>query len=182
MFRPRPFRRGRVGPRVQQALRLLADGRYAEAGNLFGELADRARDNGHPLRSAQLAVQAARACLQSGDGNTAALRAQHAAQQFIAGGRPGRAASMIRNIASALRARGFDTQAQALEQDAQARLAAIGLSLERVPLEPAPQIVGALPATCPQCGGPLRADDVEWINSTSAECSYCGSTVATLRP
>jgi hypothetical protein len=179
MFRPRSFGRGRVGPRVQQALRLLADGRYAEAGKLLGELADRARDNGHPLRSAQLGVQAARACLQSGDGNTAALYAQHAVQEFIAAGRPGRAVRVVRNMAGALRSRSFDTQAHALEQDAQARLAAIGLSLDRVALEPAPQIQGALPPTCSQCGGPLRADDVEWINATSAECPYCGSTVTT---
>jgi hypothetical protein len=179
MFRPRPFGRGKVGPRVQQALRLLADGRYAEAGHLFGELADRARDNGHPLRSAQLAMQSARAFLQSGDGNTASLRAQHAAQEFIAGGRPGRAVRVMRNMASALRSRGFDAPADTLEQDAQARLAAMGLSLDRVPLEPAPQTRGALPPTCSQCGGPLRADDVEWLTATSAECPYCGSPVET---
>ena len=164
---------------MQQALRLLADGRYVEAGRLFGELADHARDNGRPLRSAQLSLQAARAWLESGDGNAAALRAQHAAQQFIAGGRPGRAARMVHNIANALRSRGFEPQAAALEQDTQARLAAVGLSLDSVRMEPAPPQQGTLPPTCSQCGGPLRADEVEWINATSAECPYCGSTVTT---
>ena len=43
MFRSRALGRGVVGPRVRQAIRLLSDGRYVEAGELFGALADRAR-------------------------------------------------------------------------------------------------------------------------------------------
>jgi len=179
MFRPRPLGRGRAGPRVQQAFRLLASGRYAEAGRLFGELADRARDNARPLRSAQLALQAARAFGEAGDGDAALLRAQQAEQQFIAGGRPERAARTVHTLGSMLRSRGFEAQAAALGQDAQARLAAVGLSLDRVPMESVLQQHGALPPTCSQCGGPLRADEVEWINATSAECPYCGSTVTT---
>lgn len=75
---------------------------------------------------------------------------------------------MVHNIANALRSRGFEPQAAALEQDTQARLAAVGLSLDSVLMEPAP----------PQ-QGTLRVDEVEWINATSAECPYCGSTATT---
>jgi len=32
-----------------------------------------------------------------------------------------------------------------------------------------------LPLTCPSCGGPIRPDDVEWLDATTAECPYCGS-------
>lgn len=32
-----------------------------------------------------------------------------------------------------------------------------------------------LPATCPQCGGPVRNNDVRWTSSQSADCPYCGS-------
>lgn len=34
-----------------------------------------------------------------------------------------------------------------------------------------------LPATCPHCGGPVRANDVKWMGTQSAACAYCGSTL-----
>jgi hypothetical protein len=34
-----------------------------------------------------------------------------------------------------------------------------------------------LPATCPQCGGPVRAQDVRWTGKQSAACAYCGSAL-----
>jgi hypothetical protein len=179
MFGARRLGQGLMGPRVRQALGLLADGRYAEAGTLFGQLADRARDNGHHLRAANLALQAGHAFLEAGDGEKSMLCSRQAVRQFIVGGRPGRAVRVLRQAMTALRARGLDAQAIALEQDAQARLAEIGLSLSNVPTEQSSPSQRHLPPMCPQCGGPLRADEVEWIDSSSAECPYCGSVVAT---
>lgn len=179
MFRARPVGRRVVGPRVRHALRLLADGRCAEAGELFGQLADRARDNGNHLRSAHLAEQAERAFLEAGAGDKAAFRAREAVQQFIAARRPARAVRALRYAITALRSSGFQAQAAALEQDAEARLAEVGLSLANVPAESVPQPHGQLPPACPHCGGPLRTDEADWIDSTSAECPYCGSAVQT---
>ncbi|HNN13412.1 MAG TPA: hypothetical protein PKL78_07635 [Anaerolineales bacterium] len=34
-----------------------------------------------------------------------------------------------------------------------------------------------LPATCPNCGGPVRSGEVKWTSSHSAACSYCGSNI-----
>jgi hypothetical protein len=34
-----------------------------------------------------------------------------------------------------------------------------------------------LPTTCSGCGGPLRSDEVEWVDDVTAECPYCGSQV-----
>ena len=180
MFRARRPGRGMVGPRVRQALRLLADGQYVEAGELFGQLADRARDNGHHLRSAHLAEQAGRAFLEAGEGERAALLTREAVRQFVVSRRPGRAVRALQHAIEALRSRGFEAQASALEQDAQARLAEAGLSLANIPAESVPQPRGHLPPTCLQCGGPLRADEVDWIDSASAECPYCGSGVRTV--
>jgi hypothetical protein len=166
---------GVVRPRVRQALGLLAGGRYADAGDLLGQLADRTRDNGHQLRSARLALEAGRAFVQAGDAEKAMIRARQAVRQFIVGGRPGRAIRVLQEATATLRLRGWNAQAEALEQDTQARLAEIGLSLTSVPEESMPEPRGTLPPTCPQCGGPLR--DVEWLDSLSAECPYCGSAV-----
>lgn len=38
----------------------------------------------------------------------------------------------------------------------------------------------SLPPTCPQCSGALRSDEVRWIDTTSAACPWCGSSVKTL--
>jgi hypothetical protein len=34
-----------------------------------------------------------------------------------------------------------------------------------------------LPTHCPQCGGPVRANEVKWTGAQSAACSYCGSNL-----
>ncbi len=181
MFRPRrpgPLRgrglgRPRPGPRVQQALRLFEEGHYQQAGELFGQLADAARDARQPIRAAHLAAQAGRAFLEAGDVERATDRARQAIRQFVLGRKPGQAVRTLQGAAIALRAKGFNAQADALEQKAQARLAEIGMNLANQ------QAHGRLPSTCPQCGGPLRSDEVDWVDSSSAECPYCGVLVAT---
>ena len=35
----------------------------------------------------------------------------------------------------------------------------------------------ALPLKCPSCGGPLRPDEVEWLDHVTAACPYCGGSV-----
>jgi len=32
-----------------------------------------------------------------------------------------------------------------------------------------------LPATCPQCGGRISPENVQWIRRNAAKCFYCGS-------
>jgi hypothetical protein len=34
-----------------------------------------------------------------------------------------------------------------------------------------------LPATCPQCGGPIRSYEVKWTGKQSAACPYCNSSL-----
>lgn len=35
----------------------------------------------------------------------------------------------------------------------------------------------ALPLKCPSCGGPLRPDEVEWLDHVTAACPYCGGSM-----
>lgn len=44
------------------------------------------------------------------------------------------------------------------------------------PVEPAHR-VDLLPTNCPNCGGPVRSNDVRWTGPQSAACSYCGSNL-----
>lgn len=34
-----------------------------------------------------------------------------------------------------------------------------------------------LPATCPNCGGPIRGGEVKWTGVQSADCPYCGANL-----
>jgi hypothetical protein len=36
-----------------------------------------------------------------------------------------------------------------------------------------------LPDSCPHCGGALNADELEWLDTQRAECTYCGMVVQT---
>ena len=37
--------------------------------------------------------------------------------------------------------------------------------------------VDLLPATCPRCGGPIRAHEVKWTGVQAAACPYCGTNL-----
>lgn len=41
----------------------------------------------------------------------------------------------------------------------------------------APARKPVLPTHCPGCGGPVRANEVDWIDEATAECNWCGSAV-----
>jgi predicted Zn-ribbon and HTH transcriptional regulator len=34
-----------------------------------------------------------------------------------------------------------------------------------------------LPATCPNCGGPIRGHEVKWTGPQSANCPYCSANL-----
>jgi len=71
-----------------------------------------------------------------------------------------------------LRAKGMAAAAGVLEGEFGPSL---GASAQRMTTGSPP--AARLPGKCPQCGGPLRSDEVDWIDAQSAECPYCGSVV-----
>ncbi|MBI3944038.1 MAG: hypothetical protein HY326_13560 [Chloroflexi bacterium] len=48
---------------------------------------------------------------------------------------------------------------------------------DAIPVLPAQEKRGTLPATCPKCGGPLNPDTVKWVSPTVATCPYCATPV-----
>ena len=74
-----------------------------------------------------------------------------------------------------LRAQGFSEEAGQVER-------AVAAALGSAPAPAAAPTLSAaryapLPSECPQCAGPVRPDEVEWIDDRSAVCGYCGSTL-----
>jgi len=181
-LRPRPLRRlaraaGLLEPRprqmINQANALEAAGRHAEAAALFAEVADGAAQRGMPDRAGNLSLQASRCLLNGGDTAGAVARARTGLNGLAQAGRERRAAMSLHMAADALRARGHAAEAAALEKEF-ASLAQLTAG-ETDAAEPVAH--GRLPTKCSQCGGPLRPDDVGWIDDATAECPYCGSGV-----
>ncbi len=177
---PRPL----LPPRVRQALAransLMADGQFAEAADIFGQLADKAKELGRPIRAADLTIQAARAHLAAGNADAAVERAKQALLIFIRSGRVNRVPHLLARMTEALRNKGYHTEADELEHTVEDGLSEMGLSLEGVAQRVAAEKVerrGTLPAQCAGCGAPLVPDEVEWHDAHTAECPYCGTIV-----
>jgi hypothetical protein len=50
------------------------------------------------------------------------------------------------------------------------------VTITAAPVEPIHR-TDLLPETCPQCGGPVRANEVRWTGKQSAACAWCGSAL-----
>jgi hypothetical protein len=143
---------------------LLAEGRFAEAADIFAELSDEAKRRGMLVRAADLALQASRAHLLADDVEAALERAREALRLLVRGGRAGRVGRVLPRMTVALRQRGYEAQADQLEQEAAQALEGVGLSLDEV-RERVSRVAerrGTLQAQCGGCGARLVPDEVEW--------------------
>jgi hypothetical protein len=165
--------RGAGQQHVHEAQRLMAEGHFVEAANLFAQSSEEAIGHGLIRPAGHLAVQAARAFAQARQGDAALAQGKRALDILLNAGNPHQAARLIPHAVAFLRAQGSGTQAAALEKEATQRLAALGLSLQIG----GPIANRSLPASCPNCAGALRADEADWLDATSVECPWCGSTV-----
>jgi predicted Zn-ribbon and HTH transcriptional regulator len=168
--------------KLMEAHRLMADGQFAEAAKAFEQLSEKAKQRGAIGRAAALILQSARACLAGDDVSAAVARAGTGLQWLARSGRPARVVPVLERIASALRNKGYDTEAERLEEEVDRFLEEVGLSLgelqQHTPRRT--EVRGRLPANCTRCGAPLIPDEVEWHDSRTAECPYCGSIQKTV--
>lgn len=174
-FRPEALA-GPLAGRLADAHRLMEAGQPAAAAQAFGDLAQQAAHDGQFRRAWQLHLRAADVYAQVGDGDRALAEARAGLAWLKRLGRAARAGAVGERVAASLRAAGLNAPAEALAREL-AGLPSAPAAAETAPASDR----GRLPARCPQCGGPIRSDDVDWIDDQSAECPYCGSTVLTER-
>lgn len=182
MFGRRPLRRlvrqrlgvglleARVIQMLRQAHRLMEGGQYGQAFPIFKRLADGAAERGMPVKAAHMYLQAAHARLEMGDANDALDLARRSVQLLANAGQAWQLRALLPRLVQAFEEKGYRDQAVILRAEAEALLGG-----ERPAPPPAQR--GTLPSKCPSCGGPVRADEVEWIDDRSAECAYCGSVI-----
>lgn len=175
---PRPLHRppleNRAHRSLQRAHRLMEIGDYANAGDIFERVARGAHDRGLMRQAPRLYLQAGRAYILTGATKQGYGLLQQGLQIF--------ANNQLWRQFQQTGSRAVDE----LQQFGQADLAKeleIWLQ-EHIPADtefaqtPAPGISrGQLPITCASCGGPLRPNEIEWLNPHTAECPYCGNSV-----
>ena len=172
----RPLRRRRSGPiaraalgRLRQAHSLREEGDYDGAARIFEELAEVARARSHP-QAARLTLSAGRAWIAA-DETDRGMDLLKAGLALLAGQvAPDRLQHIYARVITELRAQGLAQEADTID----ASMRESGFQLRP---KAAGQLPGILPAKCPQCGGSVRSDEIEWIGVHQAICDYCGSTL-----
>lgn len=160
---------------VARAHELMAEGEYLAAGELFSRVAALAAGFQRFERAGHLYLQAGRAAYQGGNLTLAMAHADRAIAAFIEGEATGRATRAVGRLESELRGGGFEEEAALLHDKLESRLAEAGLQVGALAGDATIDETAELPAHCPACLGPVRPDEVEWADETSAVCSYCGS-------
>lgn len=173
----RPLRRAlrpEVPPLLMKANELATAGRYVEAANLYEQLARGAQARGIP-RDAQLFLQAGRCHILAGQTQQGMADFKKGLSLITQRGEIQRLQNLGQRIQDELKARGLPEEA--------AEIASLltGSPVSTVPAgasaeAPQPRL---LPTNCPSCGGPVRSDEVEWVDEASAECGFCGSILRT---
>lgn len=143
--------------------------RYAEAAPLFVTLSETARQTNRPRRAVQLRLRAADSYGRAGNKEMALAEAQKVLQFVQRRGQPEQLAHVMGRVVAVLEELGWSAEAATLQQK---------FGVGRVIAQPAvAQRRLQLPAQCPHCLGPVRSDEVEWIDNRSAACAYCGGTI-----
>lgn len=172
----RPIRRGIIAngpPALRQAHQLLASDQFLEAAEAFERLARGAQERGIP-QDAQLYITAGYCRLQLKQVDLATSHFKQGLLILSGRGRPIRFQRAAQRCIIDLSQLGYSQQANEIMQLTKDSMPEVADNASAaVPISRA-----SLPTTCPACGGSIRSDEVDWIDETTVECSWCGSTVA----
>jgi len=169
-------RRPRLRPALRRARRRIGQADPAEAAAILEKKAQIAEEQGMLDKAGDLHLEAARCYLQLDDIDRADDHGLKALQFFIQARRPGKVRRLVLRMMAVLHRKGYHDEAEKLRQEVDALLGA-PLGERAIPWGGRAVQQGSLPAKCPSCGGPIRSDEVNWIDPHSAECAYCGGIV-----
>lgn len=156
-----------------QAQQMQRNGKPEESAALFTDMAGQMAGVGRMRQAANLHAEAAHAWLDAGQIQPALDEAREAMDIFSVKGMLVRGAEFSRNFSQHLRKAGYAEPADGFEQ------------AQKIPVPLPPDVrleklTGQLPGSCPQCGAPVRSDQVEWVDANSAECDFCSAVIKIL--
>lgn len=172
----RPFRRIQVGsipPALQRANQLMASSQYAQAADIFEQFASGAlARNGS--RAPWFFLKAGQARLLAGQVPAGMAHLQQGLALFAGRGQFQRLFYIGKRFANELKVRGLAPEGEQIEY---CMKTALPSGFTPAPARGLEKPRPVLPTACPGCGGPLRSDEVEWVDELTAECPYCESAV-----
>ena len=172
----RPMRRilaGNIPPALQRANQLLAAGQYASAAEIFEQFARGALARNGP-RAPWFFLQAGRARILAGQVSAGMAHLQQGLALLATRGQVQQLYRAGTRVVAELNAHGLTAEGKQIEEYLKTTLPA-GFVPAPGPGAGKPRPI--LPTNCPGCGGPIRSDEVEWVDDVTAECPYCGSAV-----
>lgn len=172
-----PRRRPGLRPALRKARRRMEQADPAEAAAALEEKAQAAEEQGMLDRAGDLHLEAARCYLQLDDMDRADDHGLKALRLFIQARRLGKVRRLVPRMMAVLHRKGHQDEAEKLRQEVDALLGTLPPAERAIPWGARAVQRGSLPAKCPSCGGPIRSDEVNWIDPHSAECAYCGGIV-----
>lgn len=172
------MRRGMLKPNVPPLLRkahqMMANGNYAGAAEAFEQLGRAGEARQHP-KAGDMFLQGGRARLMASQIPAGMTDLKQGLTLLTSLGMTQRAAQVAQRAVAELNQRGLSAEAQELAtwsksagNPSSAGTEAMSSTSAKRPL---------LPTSCPECGGPIRADDVDWIDEATAECNWCGTAL-----
>jgi uncharacterized Zn-finger protein len=158
-----------VPPILQEANFAFSKGEYGRAAELFEQIARVADGRGGP-RAPLFHLQAGRARLLAGQSGLGLPSLKRGLELLAQRGQFQRLHQFGSRTVEELNQHGLNNEAGEIS----AWLISV---LPETPAAERPVHKPALPTHCPACGAPLRHDEVEWQENSSAQCGYCGSPV-----
>lgn len=160
-----------VPPVLQEANFAFDKGEYGRAGELFENIASTADARGGP-RAPVFHLQAGRARVLAGQVHLGMPSLRRGLELLAQHRQLNRLHEAGHRIISELRILGLTAEAEEIE----AWIRELAPSLPSFDEKHEPPVKRlSLPTHCPACGAAVRADEVDWLDETTAECAYCGS-------
>jgi hypothetical protein len=156
---------------LQHANQLFINGDYAEATQAFERLANGAEER-FSERAPFLYLEAGRSAILADQTVKGVAHYRRGLTLLASQGRHHRMRLLAGRITDDLRARGLADEAKEIAGLLDADLPDLTTAAAG-----GPAAKPLLPTHCPNCGGALRPDEVEWLDEVTAECAYCGSPV-----
>ena len=136
---------------------------YNQARN-FVELAGIAAAHSGP-RAPRFYIQAGRAYIHAGETQEGMACLEKGYQLLLQTGRSDLAARIGWHISEELKVLGLDEQTHVITAWFGGIKPLLPTSTSRPPL----------PLKCPSCGGPVFPDELTWLDSSTAQCDFCGN-------
>ncbi len=174
----RPLRRAfapDIPPLLRRANQMLSAGNYAEAASAYEQLARAAEARGGP-RAPFFYIQAGRCKVMAGRPANGVEDLERGLGLFAMRGQVFKASNVGNRVIAELNQRGLKNEAQQVTDYLKELVPGVGQG-GGGGAKPATSQRRALPSHCPGCGAPLRPDEVDWVDETTATCEYCGSPV-----